>query len=124
MNKKQAFIAAKQAGAAYGVAVARGGLAVAERGKHAKDRAIQSKIDRLIFKLIPKQQEEKPSYEPGTLGLSAVSEDIKEQYSMIVSRKDRRVLARVHAINPDSMAVLADGRSVWTKPFQAIYGGR
>lgn len=36
----------------------------------------------------------KPPYRPGTLGLSAVSEAIRHDYGAILSRRERRRLAR------------------------------
>jgi hypothetical protein len=36
----------------------------------------------------------KPPYRPGTLGVSAVSEAIRHDYGVILSRRERRQLAR------------------------------
>lgn len=51
----------------------------------------------------PEKSDKRP-YEPGKLGLSAVSEAIKKEFGMVINRRTRRKFARI-------------------SPFQAFYNG-
>lgn len=44
--------------------------------------------------VIKKKKEAKQSYIPGSIGISSVSETILEDYGRIVSRKERKKIAR------------------------------
>lgn len=70
IDKTQAFRVAKQAG-------------------YARDLAELKKGQRL-----KPGRSEKKAYEPGTLGLSQVSASIKKDHGKILSRRERKSLAR------------------------------
>jgi len=91
-KKVEALTIAKQSAAAYDYAARKGGNSVTGRGKK---KAIRTE---------PRQK--KAPYEPGKIGLSAVSEAIKENHGIILNRRMRKETARLFG-----------------SPFKKVYSG-
>lgn len=100
IDKQAALRIAKQAGAAYDFAAAKGGNSVSGRTIEKFKRINKIKGNKREIPVVtkPEEKEKKKPFKPGSVGLSQVSTAIKEDYDIVMSRRKRKEFAKFDGV--------------------------